>query len=75
MNFTKSTLLVAGLLASVSAFAAQDPAAFQAAKEAHIANIQERLQIVQTNLTCTQGAADAAAMKACIKQLKQLTKL
>ncbi len=66
MNF-KSTLLVAGLFASVSAFAAQDPAAFQAAKDVHVANIQERLQIIQTNLSCTQAAADAAAMKACHK--------
>lgn len=64
MNF-KSTLLVAGLFASVSAFAAQDPAAFQAAKDAHVANIQERLQVVQTNLSCSQAAADHKALKAC----------
>lgn len=63
----KSTLLVAGLLASVSAFAAQDPAAFQAAKEANIANIQEKQQIVQTHLSCVQAAADHAAIKACHK--------
>jgi glycyl-tRNA synthetase beta subunit len=67
MNFIKSTLLVAGLFASVSAFAAQDPAAFQAAKDANIANIQERLQVVQTHLSCVQAAADYAAIKACHK--------
>lgn len=71
MNFTKSTLLAAGLLASTSGFSAPDPAAFMAMKEMHIANIQARLDIVQKHLSCVQAAQDQAAIKACHDAVKQ----
>jgi hypothetical protein len=78
MNFTKSTLLAmvcgAGLLASATAFAAPDPATFQAEKDIRIANIQERLQIVQTHLSCVQAAQDHPAMKACHDAAEQAQK-
>ena len=74
MNFTKATLLLAGLLVSVTAFAVPDPAAFQTMKAMKIANIQERLQIVQTHLSCAQAAQDHAAMKACHEAAEQANK-
>jgi hypothetical protein len=79
MNFTKSTLLAmvcgAGLLASATAFASPaDPATFQAEKDIRIANIQERLQIVQTHLSCVQAAQDHPAMKACHDTAEQAQK-
>lgn len=75
MNFTKSIVLTvsysAVLLAPVMAVAAFDPAAFQADKERHIANVLERIQVDQKNLSCVQTAEDQAALKACDEAFKQ----
>ncbi|TAN64785.1 MAG: hypothetical protein EPN17_18565 [Methylobacter sp.] len=75
MNFIKLTALTvsysAVLLAPVIAVAAFDPAAFQADKEQHIANVLERIQVDQKNLSCVQTAEDHAALKACDEAFKQ----
>lgn len=75
MNFTKSILLAviysASLLAPAMAAADTDPATFQADKERHIANILEKIQIDQKNLSCVQAAQDHAALKACDVPVKQ----
>lgn len=83
MNLTKSILLTviysAGLLAPAIAAAAPDPnpdpdpdpATFQADKGRHIANILERIQIAQKNLSCVQAAQDHTALNACDETVKQ----
>lgn len=75
MSVTQSTLisvvLGAGLLASSAAMAVTDAEAFQATKAQRIANLQERLQIIQTHLSCAQAAQDAAALKTCHETAKQ----
>jgi hypothetical protein len=74
MNMKISLVMIAGVLASSMAMAAektQDPAVFQAAKDQRVANLQERLQIIQTHLTCAQAAQDSAALKACHDTAKQ----
>lgn len=75
MTFTKSALLIAGFLAFGTAFSAPNPAAFQAEKDARIANIQERLQIVQNHLSCVQAAQDHAAIKVCHMTAEQGNKV
>jgi hypothetical protein len=50
---------------ATSAMAVEDAATFQAAKDQQVANLQERVQIVQAHLTCVQAAADHAGLKAC----------
>ncbi len=62
---------VAASVAMAGDKAAQDPAVFQAMKDQHVANLQERLQIVQTHLSCVQAAQDGATMKACKDAAKQ----
>lgn len=75
MNFSKSILLTvicsAGLLAPAIAATNPDPATFQADKDQHIANILERIQIDQKNLSCVQAAQDHAALNACDETIKQ----
>lgn len=75
MNFTKSILLTviysAGLLIPAIAVADSDPATFQADKDRYIANILERIQIDQKNLSCVQTAQDHAALQACDQIIKQ----
>ncbi len=72
MSFTKNFLLVAGLLVSTAAFSASPaPGDFQAAKAAHIANIQARLQSVQKQLSCVEAAQDVAAIKVCHDAAKE----
>jgi hypothetical protein len=71
MKFTKSILLVAGFLASTTAFSAPNPAAFSAHQATVIAMIQGRIQIEQQHLTCAQAATDQAALKACHETAKQ----
>jgi len=77
VNLTKSILLTviysAGLLAPAIAVAAPDPdpATFQADKGRHIANILERIQIAQKNLSCVQAAQDHTALNACDETVKQ----
>lgn len=73
MNFMKHTLVTifsVGLLASSAVMAGADPAKFQAIKDSEVANLQEKLQIVQEHLSCTQAAADHAALKACHEAAK-----
>ena len=79
MDFTRSILLAviysAGLLAPAISVAAPDsdpdPATFQADKDRNIANILEKIQIDQKNLSCLQAAQDHAALKACDVTVKQ----
>ncbi len=75
MNFTKSILLTAiysaGLLIPAIAVADSDPATFQADKDRQIANVLEKVQIAQKNLSCVQAAQDHAALKACDEAFKQ----
>lgn len=71
MNFTKLIMYSAGLLASAIAVAAPDPATFQADKDHSIANILEKIQIVQKNLSCVQAAQDHAGLDACHDTVKQ----
>lgn len=75
MNFSKSILLTviysAGLLAPAIAATNSDPATFQADKDRYIANILERIQIDQKNLSCVQTAQDHAALNACDVTVKQ----
>jgi len=77
MNFIKSILLTviytAGLLAPAISVAAPDldPATFQADKDRHIANILEKIQIAQKNLSCVQAAQDHTALNACDDTVKQ----
>jgi hypothetical protein len=61
-------LMVLAVLASSAVMAedkAVDPAAFQAMKDKHLGLLQERLQMVQTNISCIQAATDVPAMKVC----------
>lgn len=74
MNIKISLVMIAGVLASSMAMAAEktpDPAVFQANKEQRLSNLQERLQVIQTHITCLQAAQDHAAMKACHDTAKQ----
>lgn len=77
MNFTKLILLAviysAGLLAPALSVAApdSDPATFEADKDRHIANILEKIQIAQKNLSCVQAAQDHTALNACDATVKQ----
>lgn len=75
MNLTKSMVLTvvysAVLLLPAMALAASDSAAFQADKEQRIANVLERIQIAQKNLSCVQTAEDHAALKICDETFKQ----
>ena len=40
-------------------------------KQMEIAKVQERMQVMQTLLSCVQGANDTAALKACNQTAKQ----
>lgn len=75
VSFTKQTILTitysAGLLASAMAVAETDPASFQAEKDRQIANVLEKVQIAQKNLSCVQAAQDHADLKACDEVFKQ----
>jgi hypothetical protein len=77
MNFTKLILLAviysAGLLIPALSVAApdSDPATFEADKGRHIANILEKIQIAQKNLSCVQAAQDHTALNACDETVKQ----
>ncbi|MGZ4970293.1 MAG: hypothetical protein ACXV8O_17025 [Methylobacter sp.] len=75
MNFIKSTLLTvicsAGLLASGMAVADADQDTFQEDKDRQIANVLEKVQIAQKNLSCVQAAQDHAALKVCEENFKQ----
>jgi len=76
VNFTKSILLTvtysAVLLAPALAIADDpDPATFQAEKDRQIANVLEKVQIAQKNLSCVQAAQDHAALKVCAETFKQ----
>jgi len=75
VNFTKSILLPmiysAGLLIPAMAVADTDQAVFQADKDRAIANVLEKVQIAQKNLSCVQAAQDHAALKACDETFKQ----
>ncbi|MFA5017599.1 MAG: hypothetical protein WC504_08635 [Methylobacter sp.] len=76
MNFTKSILLTviysAVLLAPAMAVADDpDSATFQADKDRQIANVLEKVQIAQKNLSCVQAAQDHAALKVCEETFKQ----
>lgn len=75
MNFTKSILLTViysvGLLVPAMAVADSDPATFQADKDRQIANVLEKVQIAQKNLSCVQAAQDHAALKVCEETFKQ----
>jgi len=59
------------LLISAIAVADHDPATFQADKDQHIANILERIQIDQKDLSCVQAAQDHEALKACRITIKE----
>jgi len=59
------TSMAAAETADTGVKESKDSAAFQAAKEQRIANLQERLQLIQAHINCTQAAQDHAAMKAC----------
>jgi hypothetical protein len=48
-----------------------DPATFQADKDRHIANILEKIQIAQKNLSCVQAAQDQTALNTCDDTVKQ----
>ncbi len=75
MHIIKSSIIpviiTAGALVSSVAIAAPNPAAFQASKDQQIAVLQERLQMVQTNLSCVQAASDQAGLKSCQEAAKQ----
>jgi hypothetical protein len=77
MNIKPAVLFVVlGALASSVTLAANDaknndPAVFQAMKEQRIANLQEKLQIIQTHISCVQAGLDHAALKACHDAAKQ----
>ena len=75
MNLIKSILLTvtysASLLTSLMAVAETDPASFQAEKDRQIANVLEKVQIAQKNLSCVQAAQDHAALKVCNEAFKQ----
>jgi|GEM_PF-361388 len=75
MNFTKSILFAvlygAGLLTPILAVADTEPTTFQADKDRHIANILEKIQIAQKNLSCVQAAQDHTALNACDVTVKQ----
>ncbi|MDD2725335.1 MAG: hypothetical protein PHH59_15115 [Methylovulum sp.] len=61
----------AGAGAESVAKAPKDPAAFQTLKDQRIAGLQEKLQVIQTHITCAQAAPDHAALKACHETAKQ----
>ncbi len=72
MKLTKLTVILgAAILAPAIALAEPDPTSFQAEKDRTIANILERIQIVQKNLSCVQAAQDTAALKVCHDTVKQ----
>jgi hypothetical protein len=77
MNLTKSVLVAiiysTGLLrpAISTAAPAPDPETFHADKDLSIANIMERIQIDQKNLSCVQQAENHPALKACALLIKQ----
>ncbi len=75
MNVTKSILFSvlygASLLAPAIAVADTESTTFQADKDRHIANILERIQIDQKNLSCVQAAQDQTALKACDVTVKK----
>lgn len=53
------------------AVADSDQATFQADKDRQIANVLEKVQIAQKNLSCVQAAQDHAALKVCAENFKQ----
>ncbi|MDP1665662.1 MAG: hypothetical protein Q8L79_11120 [Methylobacter sp.] len=59
------------LLIPAMAVADSDPETFQADKDQHIANILERIQIDQKDLSCVQAAQDHEALKACRITIKE----
>ncbi len=75
MNCIKPILLTViysvALLIPAITVADTDPATFQADKEREIANVLEKVQIAQKNLSCVQAAQDHAALKACSDAFKQ----
>ncbi|MDD5276560.1 MAG: hypothetical protein PHR16_10820 [Methylovulum sp.] len=70
-SFFISIIFTVGMLTSSAAMATADPAAFQSSKDQQIAGLQERLQIVQTHLSCVQASQDAAGIKSCQEAAKQ----
>jgi predicted nucleic acid-binding Zn-ribbon protein len=75
MNLTKLILSTvcygAWLVAPAIAAADNDPAAFQADKDSHIAKILERIKIDQKNLSCVQSAEDQTTLNTCDETAKQ----
>lgn len=69
--FFVSIIFTAGVLASSLVIAAPDAAAFQASKDQQIASLQERLQMIQSHLSCVQAAQDPAGIKSCQEAAKQ----
>jgi len=69
MNVTKlilfSAFYGASLLAPATVIADTESTTFEADKDRYIANILERIQIDQKNLSCVQAAQDQTALKAC----------
>jgi len=76
VNFTKSILLTviySAVLSPPAMAAADDPdtATFQADKDRQIANVLEKVQIAQKNLSCVQAAQDHTTLKVCAETFKQ----
>ncbi len=64
-------IFATGVLVSSVSVAAPNQAAFQASKDQQIANLQERMQMVQANLSCIQVAKDPVGLKSCQEAAKK----